>query len=58
MSTSADRLPSLASLLAMHRESQGVAGQVVTRRGISHAQVRKQVLSLLTGESEQKDRHA
>ncbi len=42
-------------LLAMLREGQGVAAQVLTRLGTDHAQVRERVLALLTGECEQQD---
>ena len=45
-------------LLAMLRQSQGVAAQVLTGLGIDHAQVRERVLGLLTGECEQQDLHA
>ena len=42
-------------LLALLREGQGVAAQVLTRLGADHAQVREQVLGLLAGECEQAD---
>ena len=42
-------------LLALLREGQGVAAQVLTRLGADHAQVRERVLGLLTGECEQQD---
>jgi Clp amino terminal domain, pathogenicity island component len=42
-------------LLALLREGQGVAAQVLTRLGADHAQVREQVLGLLVGECEQAD---
>jgi Clp amino terminal domain, pathogenicity island component len=45
-------------LLALLREGQGVAAQVLTRLGASHAQVRERVLGLLTGECEQQDLQA
>jgi prophage maintenance system killer protein len=45
-------------LLAMLRDGQGVAAQVLTGSGIGHAQVRERVLDLLTSECEQKDPHA
>jgi ATP-dependent Clp protease ATP-binding subunit ClpA len=42
-------------LLAMLREGQGVAAQVLTRLGTDHAQVQETVVGLLTGECEQRD---
>jgi ATP-dependent Clp protease ATP-binding subunit ClpA len=45
-------------LLAMLREGQDVVGQVLTRRGISHAQVRERVLGLLAGECGREDPQA
>lgn len=45
-------------LLALLREGQGVAAQVLTRLGTDHAQVRERVLGLLTGECEQEDLQA
>jgi hypothetical protein len=45
-------------LLALLREGQGVAAQVLTRLGADHAQVRERVLAQLTGECEQQDLQA
>ena len=42
-------------LLAMLREGQGAAGQMLTGLGIGRAQARERVLGLLTGEAEQAD---
>jgi len=42
-------------LLAMSREGDGVAAQVLTGLGTGHAQVRERVLGLLAGEREQVD---
>jgi ATP-dependent Clp protease ATP-binding subunit ClpA len=45
-------------LLALLREGEGVAAQVLTRLGLGHARVRERVLGLLAGECEQKDLQA
>ena len=45
-------------LLALLREGQGVAAQVLTGLGAGHAQARERVLGLLTGDCEQTDLQA
>jgi len=42
-------------LLALLREGQGIAAQVLTELGTDHVQLRERVLGLLTGECEQED---